>query len=94
MNIVVVGGVAGGASAAARSRRLSEDAANVVMRTQYSAYKLCGRSGSRCWKGGNGDGVAARERHLGRDRLIRSAKAPGRQCAKSEGIGRQIVPFV
>jgi len=43
MKIVVVGGVAGGASAAARSRRLSEDAEIVVLeRDKYVSFANCG----------------------------------------------------
>lgn len=43
MKIVVVGGVAGGASAAARSRRLSEDAEIVVLeRDRYVSFANCG----------------------------------------------------
>ena len=43
MKIVVVGGVAGGASAAARSRRLSEDAEIVILeRDRYVSFANCG----------------------------------------------------
>lgn len=43
MKIVIVGGVAGGASAAARARRLSEDADIVVLeRGEYVSFANCG----------------------------------------------------
>lgn len=43
MRVVVVGGVAGGMSAAARARRLSEDADIVVLeRDRYVSYANCG----------------------------------------------------
>ncbi|HIF9353217.1 TPA: NAD(P)/FAD-dependent oxidoreductase [Photobacterium damselae] len=41
--IVIIGGVAGGASAAARARRLSEDAEIIVFeRGQYISFANCG----------------------------------------------------
>ena len=43
MKIVIIGGVAGGASAAARLRRLDERAEIVVLeRTGYISYANCG----------------------------------------------------
>ena len=43
MKVVIVGGVAGGATAAARLRRLDEDAQIVVVeRTGYVSYANCG----------------------------------------------------
>ena len=43
MKIVIIGGVAGGASAAARLRRLDEQAEIVVFeRTGYMSYANCG----------------------------------------------------
>jgi NADPH-dependent 2,4-dienoyl-CoA reductase/sulfur reductase-like enzyme len=43
MKIVVVGGVAGGASTAARARRLDEDAEIIVLeRDHYVSYANCG----------------------------------------------------
>jgi NADPH-dependent 2,4-dienoyl-CoA reductase/sulfur reductase-like enzyme len=43
MKIVVIGGVAGGASAAARIRRLNEDAEIVVLeRDDYVSFAECG----------------------------------------------------
>lgn len=43
MKIVIVGGVAGGASAAARARRLSEDAEIIVLdRGEYVSFANCG----------------------------------------------------
>ena len=43
MRIVIVGGVAGGASAAARIRRLSEDAEIVLCeRGEYPSFANCG----------------------------------------------------
>ncbi|MGB7348044.1 MAG: FAD-dependent oxidoreductase [Pirellulaceae bacterium] len=43
MKIVIIGGVAGGASAAARARRLSEDATIVVLeRGDYPSFANCG----------------------------------------------------
>ena len=45
MKIVVVGGVAGGASAAARCRRLSEEAEIVLLqRDNDVSYASCGTS--------------------------------------------------
>jgi NADPH-dependent 2,4-dienoyl-CoA reductase/sulfur reductase-like enzyme len=45
MKIVIVGGVAGGASAAARARRLSEDAEIVLLqRDRDVSYASCGAS--------------------------------------------------
>ena len=43
MKVVIIGGVAAGASAAARIRRLDEDAEIVVLeRTGYVSYANCG----------------------------------------------------
>ncbi len=43
MKIVIVGGVAGGATAAARLRRLSEDAEIIVIeRGEYISFANCG----------------------------------------------------
>ncbi len=43
MKVVIVGGVAGGASAAARIRRLDENAQIIVFeRTGYISYANCG----------------------------------------------------
>ena len=43
MKLVIVGGVAGGASAAARARRLSEDAEIVMFeRGAYISFANCG----------------------------------------------------
>lgn len=43
MKIVIVGGVAGGASAAARARRLSEDAEIIILeRDEYVSFANCG----------------------------------------------------
>ena len=43
MRILIVGGVAGGASAAARARRLSEDAEIVIFeRGEYVSFANCG----------------------------------------------------
>ena len=43
MKVVIIGGVAGGASAAARLRRLDEQAEIVVLeRTGYVSYANCG----------------------------------------------------
>ena len=43
MKIVIVGGVAGGAAAAARARRLSEDAEIIVFeRGEYVSFANCG----------------------------------------------------
>ena len=43
MKILIIGGVAGGATAAARLRRLSEDAEIVVIeRSGYVSYANCG----------------------------------------------------
>ena len=43
MKVVIIGGVAGGASAAARLRRLDERAEIVVLeRTGYMSYANCG----------------------------------------------------
>lgn len=43
MKVIIVGGVAGGASAAARLRRLNEDAQIVVFeRSGYVSYANCG----------------------------------------------------
>ena len=43
MKVVIVGGVAGGATAAARIRRLDEEAEIVVFeRTGYISYANCG----------------------------------------------------
>ena len=43
MKIVIIGGVAGGASAAARLRRLDENAQIIMIeRTNYISYANCG----------------------------------------------------
>ena len=43
MKVVIVGGVAGGASAAARSRRLDEHAQSIMIeRSGYVSYANCG----------------------------------------------------
>lgn len=43
MKVVIVGGVAGGASAAARLRRLDEEAEIIIIeRTGYISYANCG----------------------------------------------------
>ena len=43
MKVVIVGGVAGGATAAARIRRLDEDAQVIVLeRSGYVSYANCG----------------------------------------------------
>ena len=43
MKVVIVGGVAGGATAAARLRRLNEEAEIIVLeRTGYVSYANCG----------------------------------------------------
>ena len=43
MNVLVIGGVAGGASAAARLRRLDEDAnITIIERTGFVSYANCG----------------------------------------------------
>ena len=43
MKVLIIGGVAGGASAAARLRRLDEDAEIVILeRTGYVSYANCG----------------------------------------------------
>ena len=48
MKVVIVGGVAGGATAAARIRRLDENAEVVVFeRSGYVSYANCGRSEER-----------------------------------------------
>ena len=43
MKVVIIGGVAGGASAAARLRRLDEDAQIIILeRGQHISYANCG----------------------------------------------------
>lgn len=43
IRIVIVGGVAGGASAAARARRISEDAEIILLeRGEYVSFANCG----------------------------------------------------
>ena len=43
MKVVIVGGVAGGATAAARIRRLKEDAEIIILeKTGYISYANCG----------------------------------------------------
>lgn len=43
LKLVIVGGVAGGASAAARARRLNEEAEIIVLeRDHYVSYANCG----------------------------------------------------
>ena len=45
MKVVIIGGVAGGATAAARLRRLDEQAESVMLeRSGYVGYGDCGRA--------------------------------------------------